>query len=190
MRIGLISDTHLPSDRRTLWDEVREVFRGVDLILHGGDIIHPMVLDWLEQTAPVLAARGNNDRGWDDPRMHDRQVLDVDGQRLVMVHDMQPEDRPLDHLRRAFLAGEHAEIMVCGHTHYERLDFREGVLQINSGSATHPHQQSTRLGMVALLEWGGGELEARIVRLGHSEGRRNPGIEYSFTYATGVVRLG
>ena len=45
MRIGLISDTHLPSDRRTLWDEVRTAFQDVDLILHGGDIVHPMVLD-------------------------------------------------------------------------------------------------------------------------------------------------
>ena len=63
MRIGLISDTHQPSDQPTLWDEVYTVFKGVDLILHGGDIVLPRVLDWLGDIAPVLAARGNNDLG-------------------------------------------------------------------------------------------------------------------------------
>lgn len=50
------------------------------------------------------------------------------------------------------------------HTHRERLDFRDGVLQLNSGSAVHPHLWSTRLGTVGVLEIGGGELRARIVR--------------------------
>ena len=69
MRIGLLSDTHLPNERRTLWDEVRTAFQGVDLILHAGDIVHPMVLDWLQEIAPVLAAQGNNDFAWSDSRM-------------------------------------------------------------------------------------------------------------------------
>ncbi len=189
MRIGLISDTHQPAERRTLWDEIHSVFKGVDLILHAGDIVIPAVLDWLEAIAPVVAARGNNDHGWDDPRMRDLQVLDVDGLRLAMVHIMRPEDRPIGELRQRYLAGEHADIMVTGDTHLERLDYRDGVLQINPGSPTLPHHRSTRLGTVGLLEVGGGSLEARIVRLGETEGRPNPGIEYSFTRETGVVRL-
>ena len=190
MLIGLISDTHLPSDRRMLWDEVRTVFEGVDLILHGGDIVHPMVLDWLEEIAPVLAARGNNDVGWQDPRMKDLQLLDIEGLRLAMVHAMEPETRPIADLRRLHLGGEHADIFVTGDTHLERIDYRDGVLQINSGSPTLPHLQSTRLGTVGLLEVGRETLEARILRLGHTEGRPNPGIEYRFTRETGVVRLG
>jgi predicted phosphodiesterase len=47
MRIGLLTDTHLPSTIRHLWDEVKTAFAGVDLILHGGDIVTPRVLDWL-----------------------------------------------------------------------------------------------------------------------------------------------
>jgi putative phosphoesterase len=190
MRIGLISDTHQPSDRKTLWQEVHEAFAGVDLILHGGDIVHPMVLDWLQEIAPVLAARGNNDFGWHDPRLEDVQRLDVEGLRIVMLHNMEPEDRPIDYLRRAFLRGEHADVIVTGHTHFERLDYRDGVLQINSGSPTHPHQYSTRLGTVGLLEIAGGRIEASIRRLGHSEGRDNPGMEYRFAPETGVVRIG
>jgi hypothetical protein len=41
MRIGLIADTHLPSSIREPWPEVVSAFRGVDLILHAGDIVTP-----------------------------------------------------------------------------------------------------------------------------------------------------
>ena len=190
MLIGLISDTHQPSEQRTLWDEVYTAFRGVALILHAGDVVHPMVLDWLEEIAPVLAARGNNDIGWQDPRMKDLQLLDIEGLQLAMVHDMEPETRPIDELRRRDLGGEHADIMVTGHTHFERIDYRDGVLQINSGSPTLPHLWSTRLGTVGLIELDGDKLEAQILRLGQTEGRENPGIEYRFTRETGVVCLG
>jgi hypothetical protein len=188
MLIGIISDTHQPSDRKTLWDEVYKAFLGVDLILHAGDITHPMVLDWLQDIAPVLAARGNNDQGLEDARIDGRQFLDVAGKRLAMVHDMEPERQPIDYLRRVFLNGEQADIMITGHTHFERIDYRDGVLQINPGSATLPHLRSTRLGTVGLLDLREGAFAARIVRLGETEGRPNPGVEFSFTPITGVVQ--
>ena len=61
MRIGLISDTHIPHDAKAIPPQVKEVFRGVDLILHAGDIYLSSVLDELEEIAPVLAARGDDD---------------------------------------------------------------------------------------------------------------------------------
>ena len=181
MRIGLLTDTHLPSTVRHLWDEVREVFDGVDLILHGGDIVTRGVLDWLEDIAPTLAARGNNDQGWDDPRMQDIHRLDLEGWRLVMCHDMEPEERPIAAILDLHLQGEQADILVTGHTHYERLEYREGVVQINSGSPTHPHQYSTRLGTVGLVDLTPTTMEARIIRLGETPGLRNPGEELSLT---------
>ena len=75
MRIGLITDTHLPALIHSLDDlgpEAGAFFRTVDLILHGGDVTAPSVLDWLEQFAPVLVSKGNND-AFHDPRV--QQVL-------------------------------------------------------------------------------------------------------------------
>ncbi|MCH2170796.1 YfcE family phosphodiesterase [Myxococcota bacterium] len=177
MRIGLLTDTHLPGERRALWDEVAEAFSDVDLILHAGDIVTPSVLDWLEDIAPTLAARGNNDMGWEDPRMADRQILDFDGVRLAMVHDMEPEERPVRELMDRYLGGERADVLITGHTHFERLSYRDGIVQINSGSPTHPHLWSTRLGTVGLLELSRGEIDARVLRLGETPGRPNPGVE-------------
>jgi uncharacterized protein len=188
-RIGILSDTHMPAGLRVLWDEVRVAFEGVDLILHSGDIAHPMVLDQCEQWAPVLAALGNNDFGMSDPRVSERQLLEAEGFRIAMVHDMEPEDEPIEDLRHRYLNDAAADVFVTGHTHFERMDFRDGVLQVNSGSAVHPHLWSTRLGTVAVLDLQPGRVQARIVRLGESAGLRNPGIEYHFDGAV-VHRLG
>jgi putative phosphoesterase len=179
-RVGILADTHMPASVRTLWDEVGVAFGGVDLILHAGDIVLPSVLDELEAIAPVLAARGNNDSGWHDARLAETQRLDLEGYRIAMVHDMEPEDEPIDVLRRKYLGGEDADVMITGHTHFERLAWRDDTLQVNPGSPVHPHLWSTRLGTVALLELAPGTLRARIVRLGEHEGLRNPGIAYEF----------
>jgi predicted phosphodiesterase len=76
-----------------------------------------------------------------------------------------------------YLGGSPADILVTGHTHFERLDYRDGVLQINSGSPTHPHQWSTRLGTVGLLDLSPDAVSARVIRLGETPGLRNPGEE-------------
>ena len=186
MRIGLISDTHQPSDRKSLWDEVRSVFAGVDLILHAGDIVEPVVLDWLEEIAPVLAAKGNNDFGWQDERVKDLQLIEVGSSKVAVIHDM-PESLPIPYLLGKYLGGERVDVIVTGHTHVEMIDFREGVLQINPGSATHPHLWSTRLGTVGLLEIDRNDLNARVLRLGELPGLRNPGSEFEFKRATGTV---
>ena len=181
MLIGLLTDTHIPGSIRELFPEVRAAFKDVDLILHGGDIITGGVLDWLEQIAPVLAARGNNDFGWEDHRVQDLHILDFEGWRLGMVHDLEPEERPIDYLHEQYFKKTRVDIMVSGHTHYERMECRDGVLMVNSGSPIHPHLFSTRLGTVGFLDIQKSRVEARVVRLGESPGMRNPGKELSFT---------
>jgi uncharacterized protein len=188
VRVGVLADTHMPGSLRAMWPEVGDLFAEVDLILHAGDICGLSVLDELEQWAPVLAARGNNDYGIDDPRVEDVFHLDIHGVRVSMVHDMEPEDQPLDYLRDKFLGGVHADVIITGHTHFERLDWREGVLQLNPGSPVHPHLWSTRLGTVAIVEIGAGHLSARVIHLGHTEDLRNPGAELVFDGA-GVSRV-
>ena len=56
--IGVISDTHgllRPEAIKALWR--------VDLILHAGDVGTAEVLKRLKATAPLIAVRGNNDKG-------------------------------------------------------------------------------------------------------------------------------
>jgi putative phosphoesterase len=175
LRVGIVSDTHLPALFRQLdglGPEAAEFFAGVDLILHAGDVTAPSVLDWLEQFAPVIAARGNND-GFTDPRLAPRQLLDLEGWRIGMVHNLTPEARPLPLLRdRYFDAG--VEVMIAGHTHLERIVHADGLTLINAGSPILPHHKETRLGCVGVLELSPDSLRAEILPLGETPGRPNP----------------
>ncbi|HML99045.1 MAG TPA: metallophosphoesterase family protein [Tepidiformaceae bacterium] len=176
MRIGLIADTHLPSLVRSL-DElgpgIADVLRGVDLILHAGDVTAPSVVEWCAQFAPVLIAEGNNDL-FDDARMARKQLLDIHGWRIGMAHELRPESRPIEQILRSSLDGERVDILIGGDTHVERLEFREGVLLMNPGSPILPHHLSTRLGTLGVIEVSPAKVRSEIVVLGHSEGAPNP----------------
>lgn len=176
MRIGLIADTHLPSLVHSL-DElgpgIADVLRGVDLILHAGDVTAPSVVEWCAQFAPVLIAEGNNDL-FDDARMARKQLLDIHGWRIGMAHELRPESRPIEQILRSSLDGERVDILIGGDTHVERLEFREGVLLMNPGSPILPHHLSTRLGTLGVIEVSPAKVRSEIVVLGHSEGAPNP----------------
>ena len=177
MRIGLISDTHLPSLIHSLDElgpEVGEFLASVELILHGGDISRPSVLNWMEQFAPIRAARGNHDV-FDDPRLQDRQLLEIEGWSIAMAHDLRREDRPIAEIIARDFAGLSPDIVIAGDTHVERLEYRDGVVLINSGSPNLLHHKETRLGTVALLELERDRLHAEILTLGHTHGSPNPG---------------
>lgn len=176
VRIGLIADTHLPSLVRSLDElgpQTANALRGIDLLLHAGDVTAPSVLDWCAQFAEVLIAEGNNDL-FHDARMAKRQFLDVEGWRLGMAHELRPESRPIGQIIESSLDGELVDVLIGGDTHVERLEFRENVLLINSGSPILPHHLSTRLGTIGILEINKHRVRAEILVLGHSEGARNP----------------
>ena len=67
MKIGLVSDTHLPNIGHALPDQLLSAFDGVDLILHAGDVYSPECLDWLERIAPILAVEVPPARRWATP---------------------------------------------------------------------------------------------------------------------------
>jgi putative phosphoesterase len=176
VRIGLITDTHLPSLVRSLDElgpQTAAALRGIDLLLHAGDVTAPSVLDWCSQFGDVLVAEGNNDL-FHDPRMAKRQFLDIEGWRLGMAHELRPESRPIGQIIDSALDGELVDVLIGGDTHVERLEFRENVLLVNSGSPILPHHLSTRLGTIGILEISRDRIHAEIVVLGHSEGARNP----------------
>jgi len=178
MRIGLISDTHIPSVIGGIPPQVREVFQGVDLILHAGDIYVSWVLDVLESIAPVLAARGDDDDGEIllDNRLKEKHSLTVKGIKLLLVHDiisyrlLQDQIRswrwqPATEQYTKEWQGSVTDIFIFGHLHRPMIDYYEGFLLVSPGSPTLPNYQN-KLGTVGLLTITSGKVEARIVQLG------------------------
>lgn len=168
MRIGVISDTHNPSAAKEPPEQIIPAFKGVDLILHAGDIYQPATIDWLERIAPVkgveLGAKAHFEY---DDRIEEMQVLELEGHNIGMVHDLMlpgfsnevtagviaarmPAGFSIPKSVERFF-GKPADIVVFGHTHYPVVEEHQGVLFINPGSPSLP-MQVRRLGQVAILE--------------------------------------
>ena len=167
MKIGLLADTHIPRDVKFLPSQVKDVFRGVDLILHAGDIYASRVLDELGKIAPVLAARGNGDPKFPrDSRIKDSHVLDLSGFTLGLAHIIYYPETPMFPLDKAIDKefGGRVDIVVFGDTHVPLVERHNGILLINPGSPTLPYNIS-KLGTVGLLEVTEGSADARIVQM-------------------------
>lgn len=148
---------------------VTEAFRGVDLILHAGDIYIVSVLNELERIAPVLAARGDDDYGdtLADERVKKEHMLELDGLRVRLIHEM-----PYSYM---FVSGQSRDsagqdrcdapdIVVFGHEHRTVVQRRGGILFVNPGSPTFLNY-CRGLGTVAILDIESGEAQVRIVHL-------------------------
>ncbi len=124
-RVGLISDTH-----NLLRPQVFEVFRGVDVILHAGDVGDDDILDELGAIAPVYAVRGNTDR-IDNPRLPASRELEISGIKVHVSHGHEVGAKPITLV--AAYGG--VDLIVYGHTHRELITEAEGVLVVNPGAA-------------------------------------------------------
>jgi len=120
--VGLISDTH-----GLLRPEALEALRGVDLIIHAGDVGREGILEALGQLAPIRAVRGNVDRGaWADALPRD-DLVEIGETSLYVYHGH--EDLSLDP------AAAGCRVVVRGHSHEPEVTEERGVLYLNPGSA-------------------------------------------------------
>jgi uncharacterized protein len=177
MRIGIISDTHIPEACEHLPPRVFDVFKGVDLVMHAGDVYVNRVLDELAAIAPVIAALGNGDEGLDgrkyrleeDERVREAHLLEIEGVRIGLVHAIPtPDETSWESFHRALDRhfGGPVDVVVQGHSHVEGVTRFGETLIVNPGSATLPHNLVDVPGTVAIMNVEGGHVFAEIVKLG------------------------
>ena len=95
--IGVISDTH-----GLLRPEAIEALRGVDHILHAGDVGDPLILDSLRELAPVTAISGNIDAQGPCSYLPATELVTLHGRSFYMLHDRYALD--LDPVAAGFAA--------------------------------------------------------------------------------------
>jgi putative phosphoesterase len=161
MRLIVIADTHIPDFARTLPRRLLPALRRAELILHAGDVTSPGVLDELTRFAPVHVAAGNNDgpdvRAWGaDDEVH----LDVEGVRIVMLHDAGRRSGREQRLRRRY---PEADLVVFGHSHIPVNHRHDGMRLFNPGSPTWKRREPVpTYGSISIA---GGRMGARVVPL-------------------------
>lgn len=157
VRVGLISDTH-----GLFRPAVAELFAGVSLIVHAGDVGRAGVLDDLARLAPVEAVFGNVDDAH-DPRLAPARSLPVGVLTLHVSHGHEFARPTAGQLASAY----RADVIIFGHTHRALVttvtrDDRQ-VLVVNPGAAG-PRRFGVRPS-VAILTVCGTRAEARILEL-------------------------
>jgi putative phosphoesterase len=150
MKIGVISDTH-----GLLRPEAIAALQGCERILHAGDIGAPEILEQLAAIAPLQVIRGNNDLGAAWARsLPDRLRFELAGWQGLMVHDL--ADVPAE------LEAE-IRLVVTGHSHRPRIDWRGERLFLNPGSAGR--RRFTLPISLAILDVEEGAMRPRLVQL-------------------------
>ena len=147
--IGLISDTH-----GLLRPQALAALKGVDLIIHAGDIGKPDVLSALGRIAPLLAIRGNNDHGPWAESLPDILRLRCGAVSVHVIHNVNEIDWSL---ARGYNA------VISGHSHKPGVSEREGILCVNPGSAG-PRRFKLPVA-VGKLKINGANVAARIIEL-------------------------
>jgi len=148
--IGIISDTH-----GLVRPQALEALKGVDMILHAGDIGSQDVLNTLNEVAPVVAVRGNNDKADWAHSLPDWEVVEVGNVSIYMLHDMKEID--------ISPSGAGFQVVVSGHSHKPSVEEQRGVLYINPGSAGP--RRFTLPVSVAHLHVVGEKVQAKIIEL-------------------------
>ena len=170
---GIITDTHIPQRLKSLPPRVFEIFRGVDGILHAGDINSRRVLDELAEIAPVEAVAGNADLfGHGLPLT---RVIEVEGRRIGLVHGHGGWSRYLrSKVRDQFSFDEEhylkivhrsfgsVDVVVFGHTHRFCRVERSGIVLFNPGPIA-PDFYNTPGPQVGLLHVSAQTLQIEIV---------------------------
>ncbi len=134
MKIGVLSDTHIPKVCADLPAEIVKAFKDVDLILHAGDLVEMKVLNQLQKLAETKAVRGNMDEPELQNVLPEKEIIKVNGFTIGLTHGYGPPANLIDCVKNEF--PEKVDVIVFGHSHSPVNEKRGGILFFNPGSPT------------------------------------------------------
>jgi putative phosphoesterase len=120
--IGVFSDTH-----GLLREAVLEKLRPCELIVHAGDIGNQTILDQLRSTGKVVAVKGNVDKGSWAAGLKEWEYVDFHEKTIFVIHDISHLD--IDPTAAGI------DVVIYGHSHRASIEYKNGVLYLNPGSA-------------------------------------------------------
>lgn len=128
-----MSDTHVPVAAADLPKKVYEGIKGVDMILHAGDILQASLLDRLAQIAPVRAVCGNMDQEEACAKLPEKDIIKVEDVLIGLIHGRGAPSSLIGLVSKEFKG---VNAIVFGHSHQPFSEVKDGILYFNPGSPT------------------------------------------------------
>lgn len=150
IHVGVISDTH-----GLMRPQAVKAMHGSDLIIHGGDVGQPEILDTLESIAPVHTVRGNVDYEPWTQRLPSTKVVEAGDVLIYVLHNLY--NLNIDPVVSGF------RMVVYGHSHRPSIEEKRSAIFLNPGSAG-PRRFSLPVS-VARVKVTGNEIETEIMEL-------------------------
>lgn len=135
MKIGVISDTHIPKRAKGLPQIVLETFKGIDHIIHAGDIMSMDVIYKLEELAPVTAVAGNTDSPELLERLGAKKILTLGNFDFGIFHGHGKKGKTINRVIKCF-EDDTVSCIIFGHSHIPCCQFYNDILLFNPGSPT------------------------------------------------------
>ncbi|MFH1665208.1 MAG: metallophosphoesterase family protein [Candidatus Omnitrophota bacterium] len=160
MKIGVVSDTHIPVAAASLPKKMLDHFKGCDLIIHAGDMVEMSVIKELGKCAETKAVRGNMDDNEVRKNFPEKLIIDAGGKKIGVVHGKGPGDKVLQMAAAAF-EGK-LDIIIFGHSHSPLNEKKDGTLFFNPGSATD--RVFAKYRSFGMIEIEGDDIRSEIIK--------------------------
>lgn len=161
MRIGVISDTHIPKAADWLPEAVCEDLKRADLILHAGDLTEIEVLEKLKTLAPVKAVFGNMDDAVVQKALPKKEIITAGRFRIGLIHGWGPPIGLMQRVGKEFYNAK-VDIIIYGHSHVPKNERQNGIIFFNPGSPTD--KIFTRENYYGIIELND-EIKIELIRL-------------------------
>lgn len=164
MRILVISDTHIPTQVKTLPEIIKEEAIKCDCCLHCGDFTSISVYKTLCSWVNTYAVCGNMDDDALRRELPPKRILRFNGIVFGLIHGGGHPDNLISYVQNQFLKEADAiDIFVFGHSHRALDEEREGKIYFNPGSPTDTMFTATR--SYGILTVDQKKLKRRIVQI-------------------------
>ncbi len=149
MKIGVISDTHVPDRQAQIPEGILKGLQGVDIIIHAGDLTDIRVMDVLEGIAPVQAVSGNMDSWPVKSSLQPTLTLKLEGKTIVVFHGVASHGATEEAARTMC---PDADCVIFGHTHRSLCDREGKTLIFNPGTASRIFGSRPSYGILTVRE--------------------------------------
>lgn len=172
MRLLLLSDTHVPKRARDLPAELWTAVDAADVVIHAGDWVDVPLLDALEaRSTRLVACYGNNDGPELRRRLPEIARAELDGVRLVVVHETGPA---AGRDARCAARFPDTDVLVFGHSHIPWDTTADtGLRLLNPGSPTDRRRQPFATYLTAEIT--NGRLDGVVLHELGTQARSTPG---------------
>ena len=136
MKIGVISDTHIPDKSEHIPKAVLDAFKHVDMVIHAGDMVSLKAIEELKSACPkVFAVAGNMDGNDIVKKYPAKQIFDISGFKVGLAHGSGAPVNLVELLKNTFKTDK-CDIIIFGHSHKPMNEKIGKILFFNPGSAT------------------------------------------------------